>query len=287
MVGILVKEFGTESAEGFLHEFQGFAVFAMSMVLLGLVAWILSKLDRKEAAFNTAPVASDAKTHIEAHNVKTNGSTSTACVSLALLLLSIFTTSSYAKQTNLFPIRTTLALFPTQVNDWSGVRKRMSIQALSLLNPTDYTVIEFEENSGEPPVEFYTAYYDNQKDGNSIHSPKVCLPGGGWEILNIGTVSGLINESSRINRALLQSGTDQMLAYYWFEQRGRTLASEFWLKWYLLVDGLTTKRSDGALVRFTTRVGNVNDKSVEQSDARIRRLIEALNPHLPKYIPGS
>ena len=73
----------------------------------------------------------------------------------------------------------------------------------------------------------------------------------------------------------------------WRVRHRAALASEFWLKWYLLVDGLTTKRSDGALVRFTTRVGKVNDKSVEQSDARIRRLIEALNPHLPKYIPGN
>lgn len=285
VVGVLVSNFGPEAAEGFLHEFQGFAVFALCMVLLALVAWLAARLkpipkDRPTGAGKTD------RFQDQKLSAGSPGPYYVLVLTLALLLASHLTTSYVSAQPAAFPTRTTFALFPTTVGKWVGARKRMNIQSLSLLNPTDYTAIDYIPESSSLPIEFYTAYYENQKEGASIHSPKVCLPGGGWEILKIEPIEGLLGETSKVNRAVLQSGSEKMLSYYWFEQRGRALASEFWLKWYLLIDGLLSKRSDGALVRFTTKIDRNQGDSLELADARVLRLIGDLKPLLPDYIPG-
>src|SRR5215210_7921056 len=51
---------------------------------------------------------------------------------------------------------------------------------------TDYVARAY---SRDTTVAFTTlvSYYDHQAQGKTIHSPRNCLPGAGWEILRAGT----------------------------------------------------------------------------------------------------
>ncbi|MEJ1746588.1 EpsI family protein, partial [Escherichia coli] len=85
-------------------------------------------------------------------------------------------------------------------------------------------------------VELYVAYYDSQRKGASVHSPKACLPGGGWQMDEFGqhTVAdaGPDGAPLQVNRALISKGDTRALVYYWFMQRGRYLTSEYLVKWF-------------------------------------------------------
>ena len=89
-----------------------------------------------------------------------------------------------------------------------------------------------------------------------MHSPEICLPGAGWEIAKLARVDIApeldLAEPWLLNRAVIQKGESRMLVYYWFEQRGRKIAWDFAAKFWLMVDGITTGRTDGALVRRIT-----------------------------------
>ena len=74
-----------------------------------------------------------------------------------------------------------------------------------------------------------------------------------------------------------------MLVYYWFEERGRRIANEYWMKWYLLVDAVMRNRTDGALVRLTTLVGPSED--IAKADERLRDFLQVLVPRLPPFVP--
>jgi EpsI family protein len=36
------------------------------------------------------------------------------------------------------------------------------------------------------PVNLYIAYYNSQRKGEAVHSPRSCLPGGGWQMEDFG-----------------------------------------------------------------------------------------------------
>ena len=88
-----------------------------------------------------------------------------------------------------------------------------------------------------------------------------------------------------INRAIIEQNGSAQLVYYWYEERGRTIASEYWSKWYLLYDAITKNRSDGALVRLIT---TISPGEVERdADKRLQLFIRELRPTLAGYLPSS
>jgi EpsI family protein len=138
------------------------------------------------------------------------------------------------------------------------------------------------------PVNFYVAYYASQRKGVAIHSPRTCIPGGGWSISKLGhltvkDVNSANGDPLHVNRAIISKGEDRQLVYYWFEQRGRNLTNEYLVKWYIFWDALTRNRTDGALVRLVTPM--VRTESEAAADQRLQTLLRGLYPRIAKYLP--
>ena len=108
----------------------------------------------------------------------------------------------------------------------------------------DYILSDYSKSDGKV-VNLYVAYYASQRTGESPHSPLVCIPGDGWSITKLERTS--YGAGQPLNRAIIERNGSKQLVYYWYEERGRRIASEYWSKWYLLSDAITKNRSDGAL----------------------------------------
>ena len=148
--------------------------------------------------------------------------------------------------------------FPMTFGKWQGKPDRMEAIYLDVLKLGRLYARRISSRQDRRPVNFYVAYYASQRKGESAHSPRSCIPGGGWEITSLtqrsvdgATVAG---QPLRVNRAVIQKGDDEQLVYYWFQQRGRVVTNEYLVKWYLFWDALTRNRTDGALVRLMTSV---------------------------------
>ena len=155
-----------------------------------------------------------------------------------------------------------------------------------MLKLNDYILADYARDADR--VNFYVAYYDSQKKGEAAHSPRSCIPGGGWEIKNIvrQPVSGVEfhGQPAAVNRVTIQKGQHRQLVYYWFMQRGRVLTSEYMVKGYLVYDALTKNRTDGALVRLTTALRPGEDWEV--ADTRLRQFMTSLSGKLDTYVPS-
>lgn len=159
---------------------------------------------------------------------------------------------------------------------------------LDVLKLTDYTMISFSRPDIGVPVELYVAYYASQRSGASIHSPRTCLPGGGWMIEDLSLVDvkdAGPDDSLIVNRALISFGQQRMLVYYWFNQRGRIVTNEYLAKWYIFRDSLMMNRTDGALVRVMTPVTDVSE--IASADQRLQDFIRVAAPRLDYFIPGT
>ena len=102
----------------------------------------------------------------------------------------------------------------------------------------------------------YVGYYDRQTQGHSMHSPKNCLPGAGWEILktDVATIATAAGGSVVVNKYLLKNGPREAIVYYWYQGRGRVVASEYTVKWNLLHDAALLGHTEEALVRIVAYV---------------------------------
>ncbi len=137
----------------------------------------------------------------------------------------------------------------------------------------------------EAPFDIYVGYYEEQTQGRTIHSPKNCLPGSGWEALNqsVTTVETAAGPET-VNRYLLQNKQSRAMVYYWYQGRGRVAANEYRVKWELLRDSALRGRSEEALVRI---VVYLNDRtSEEQANFLAARVAHDLVPSVFRVLPS-
>ncbi|MDF1502504.1 exosortase C-terminal domain/associated protein EpsI [Roseisolibacter sp. H3M3-2] len=121
---------------------------------------------------------------------------------------------------------------------------------------TDYVMRSFQRDSLDPGFSVYVGYYDYQVQGKTIHSPKNCLPGAGWEAVEAGTRTVSVDgRPAQMNRYLLANKGSQALVYYWYQGRGRLEWNEYQVKWNLLRDAAVHGRTEEALVRIVVPIG--------------------------------
>lgn len=154
--------------------------------------------------------------------------------------------------------RQELSKIPSALGDWTqrGSDITFSEQTESVLKTSDYVMREYVKDGRL--ANLYIGYYASQKTGSTYHSPQNCLPGAGWEmrdpeLINVLTPSG---RTFKANRYIIENGKYKEVMIYWYQGRGRTVASEYYDKIYTVFDSVTRRRSDGSMVRIMTSVGH-------------------------------
>jgi EpsI family protein len=131
------------------------------------------------------------------------------------------------------------------------------------------------------------AYYGSQRKGQSAHSPRTCIPGGGWEITSLRTMevpaSDVTVAALQVNRLVIQKADAKQIVYYWFKQRDRVLANEYLVKFFLFWDALAKQRTDGALIRLTSSVQPGHDE--DEADKVLADFTQSVNPLMSRYVP--
>ena len=189
--------------------------------------------------------------------------------------------------------RKSFAEFPLTIGDrWQGKELGIEQAVLDVLKLNDYMMrvyiphelIKNRENpKGLAPVYLYVGYYQSQRTGATYHSPKNCLPGAGWQFVDSEQVPVMMPGGGApiINKVLIQKGLEKQIILYWYQDRGRIIASEYSAKGFLVWDSMTKKRTDGSLVRISVPVG----KSDEQAFAQGFEFMRDIFPLLGQYLP--
>ncbi len=284
IVGLLVNEWGNEMADGFLHYFEGWIIFMACLLILLAEVKFFEHLGAKRSLAYAIDVP-----EIKASLPAKGSSQASASQVLTVLLLAgaIFFVHSFNERAEQHPSRLPLSSFPLVLDAWTAKESALDRQVESALGLDDYVLADYSQPgvASQSSINFYVAYYQSQRKGVSPHSPQVCMPGGGWVITSIQDKEIKVADSLPfvVNRAVIEREQRKQLVYYWFEQRGRRISSEYWMKWFLLTDSLTKNRTDGALVRVTTLLGEHED--IEAADERLANFLHSAMPKLRLYVP--
>jgi EpsI family protein len=195
-------------------------------------------------------------------------------------------TTAIPRPAEIAPARASFAEFPLKVGEWHGRRGALEAVFTDQLKLDDYLLADYVNDAGST-VNLYVAYYASQRKGEAVHSPRSCLPGGGWQMRDFGRreLEGISIDGRplRVNRTLIESGNQRELVYYWFQQRGRVIDNEFAVKWYLFWDALTEHRTDGALVRVIAPLAAGTEASA--ADRLMIDFTSRIAGSLPRFVP--
>ncbi len=270
--GILATYFGEAAEESFQHLFQGWVVFLLSLgLMLLLMHWLP---ERPRPATGPAPTPRHTPAERGAQPILP-----AVAVPLVLGLLLLFQMQR-APGAAALPDRLDLASFPARLGAWQVVRQPLVPDLLDELAADDSLAARLI--AGHQGVDLFIAYYARQQSGQSPHSPKVCMPGGGWEIMDTRRLLVPVGgQAVPVNRVRIVKRNTTLLVYYWYYGRGKWLASEWRMKWELFRDALAGRHTNNALVRLSAPVASGDPGG---ADRALQSALQALAPQLPLHL---
>ena len=280
IIGALVDLYGGGAADGFLHYFEGWVIFIICIFALILEIKIFSyvKNDRRTItqlfALKSAHENTSSKFNYDVIP-------KTLITAVIILIASTVIVNTLDDRQDVIPDRKELVSFPLKINNWVGNSYGFINNENDILRLDDYLLADYRKENKF--INLYIAYVASQRKGFVPHSPKACIPGGGWEISNARIKRVKINNnlSIKVVRLVITLGTTRQLVYYWFNQRGKNMSSEMEMKYNLLLDSIKYNRTDGSMIRLVARVG----KNIDDSDEDLSRFIANIYPLLEEYIP--
>lgn len=286
-IGVTVEYWGPEMAEGVLHDFEGWAVFMSCIAILIGEMWILSSIGKDKLPLREAFGLDFPEPTPEDAEVKYRKIPKPFYASLALITLVAVSIFALPEQVEIEPDRKQFVEFPLEFNGWKGKTGYLEQIYIDALKLTDYAMNDYIGEDGGR-VNFYSAYYSSQKKGASAHSPRSCIPGGGWRIASLTQYviadTEVDGRALQVNRLVIQKDEVKQLVYYWFQQRGRIVTNEYMMKWWLFWDSMNDHRTDGALMRLTTTLKPGQDISI--ADKRLADFASKIAPIIPEFVPG-
>ncbi len=203
----------------------------------------------------------------------------TASVVLLIGLTLAFHSVSHGEK---IPLHRPLITFPETIGEWEGQNIVLDSRLTETLRADDMLTRTYTA-ANRPPIALYIAYFQSQRQGQTIHSPKNCLPGSGWTAVESRRETMEVGEGERVNlnRFVVQDGLDRQLVLYWYQSHGRMVASEYAAKMDLAIDAIRLNRTDGALVRVSLPI----EEDAATTEKIAKDFVGQLYPLLAEYIP--
>lgn len=207
-------------------------------------------------------------------------------VAVGLMVLGIGLTQ-FVSRAETIPPHKSLSSFPLHIGEWKGREDRFDGEVYDILGVDDSFLANYQTPEGRP-VQLYVGFYQSQREGDIIHSPKNCMPGAGWKIIEneyaeIRPKGEEGKEPVRVIKMTLENAGQKQAMLYWFQSRGRIISSEYWQKIYLVLDSVFRRRTDGSFVRL---LAPVPGQGTQEAFRDLTEFAEQVMPVLNTYIPS-
>ena len=178
-----------------------------------------------------------------------------------------------------------LSQFPHSLAGWTGIDLQIDQETRDVLGAGDFLSRIYAKGEHTAPVSLFIGYFPSQRTGQTIHSPKNCLPGAGWvfESSRVVNLTDSTGKQHQVGEYIITNGDAKQFVLYWYQAHGRSVANEYVAKFYMVADAMRLNRTDGALVRVITPIASSGETSAarERAEAFTRQFAFLL----PRFIP--
>ena len=185
----------------------------------------------------------------------------------------------------ILPSRSPLTSFPSTLGSWTSTDIALEQEVREVLGPGDFLLRAYNNTANGEGANLFIAYFPSQRTGDTIHSPKNCLPGAGWTPVQSDQITMNVPGHAPFvaNRYVIAQAQQRQLVLYWYWAHNRAVASEYAAKFYLISDSIRMHRTDGSLVRVTTPIAE--NQSIESAQRRLLSFSSNVVPLLNTYVP--
>ena len=178
--------------------------------------------------------------------------------------------------------------FPMEIDGWRAVNNPpLDPDELKALGADDY-LSRVYYRPDRTAVGIFLGFFASQRQGDTIHSQMNHLPGSGWEAVSQGRLIvpdvAASGRDIEINRYVVQKGLDRQLVLFWYQNRGRVIASEYTSRFMLINDAFRMNRTDASMVRVIAPVAHEADG--QAAEALAVTFVHSLFPRLSAYLPS-
>lgn len=271
--GVMTYHYGKQATQSAWHDASGWIVYVVALMLLIGANAVLKR------------IFSGVGKHGDPTIPAIRGLATVSVVPLiAALIIGGVAVNWFATRAETAVVRKSLSELPETLGEWrqKGSEFKFDYQIESVLKVSDYSMREYYLPDGRIG-NIYVGYYESQRGGATYHSPQNCLPGAGWvmnepQLIEIPGPNGTLFTA---NRYLVENGVYNEVMIYWYQGRGRMEASEYRDKINTVWDSVLRRRSDGAMVRVMTSVGQDESAAIKAASDLSARLAEVL----PAFVP--
>ncbi len=181
------------------------------------------------------------------------------------------------------PAAKPLSDFPISRGGWKmASQTSFSAGVLELLKPTDYISRSYVDREGRK-VDLYIGFHSGARESGQIHSPKQCLPGGGWFKVREERASvDAGGKKVKLVNAVYQKGDSRECFIYWYQVKGRPLSDEYSLKLNQVFNSVLFRRRDAAFIRVSLPV---DDDDNSRAFSTGRDFVDAFYPAIEEFLP--
>ncbi|HEX5133262.1 MAG TPA: EpsI family protein [Candidatus Krumholzibacteria bacterium] len=141
--------------------------------------------------------------------------------------------------------------------------------------------------ASETPVWLFMAYFDQQREGSQVHSPRHCYPGAGWGIEEEVEVPAAWRDGS-VHGLVVSDGSERRLVCYWYQTPSTILSDVMKLKLALTREALLRKPQDVVFASVSTPVDGDIDAAYHRvlplaraAEEQVTRLYRERDEHRP------
>jgi exosortase D (VPLPA-CTERM-specific) len=292
LVGVTVDRWGQKMAEGFIHDFEGFVIFLIGFLLLLLEIRVLQTVGAKGALqFDALRISSPKSLPHPA-----TGGPSTTCAFFLMIAVAISAVLPTFLPRYLTPVYLSqpFSAFPLRIGGWAGqFGKSLDKKSLDLLGTNDYLLADFAKPAATP-VDIYVLYFpqEDSTSNEAVHTPTVCIPGGGWTVetqaiktIPVNDPSALQAQPLTVNELLISKDSAREVVYYWYAQSNYSSANVASARLHTLMNSLTQGHTNGALLRFITSIER--GETEKDAETRLNAFASESLPTLHTYMFGS
>ena len=163
---------------------------------------------------------------------------------------------------------------PTELNGWRSVDLAID-EAVSDMLAADHNVQRAYLHPLGYQIFVYVGYYGTERGGTPEHTPDICYPAQGWQI-----VESMIQRAGGqggfdLREFVVEQAGERRLVHYWYRTGSQSgLTSVVGLRLRHVVDRMTENRGDGALVRLSTPLDSSNIASARTRLFSMDRVVE-------------
>jgi EpsI family protein len=192
----------------------------------------------------------------------------------------------YASHSEDIKLNKPFSIFPKKIGMWAGNEEHFDKAVYDMLGVDDSFLANYY-NRDWGNVQLYIGYYKSQKAGQQIHSPKNCMPGGGWNIIESSVedirLDGDASKSISAVKLIIEKEGQRQVVLYWYQSNGRYISSEYAQRFYMVVDSITKHRTDASFVRI---IAPVKDNDGATAIKQLKEFASEIIPILKEYIPS-